>query len=156
MMHVHVLYLKTILFLDNLFTSCIFFVLIYVFALSLQGSFCYWPNTAYSLRVKRRELYVLFYYRKKENILYQNLWICRQAYIYSGCGPLVQGAGEQAKRLMLQCINGVSSNPIEGRTKICQLIDLILTLVGLIIRRIHTYIYIYMYIYEHVDICLYS
>jgi hypothetical protein len=40
------------------------------------------------------------------------------------------------KRLVLQCINGVSSNPIEGRKKICQLKDLILTLFGLIFRRI--------------------
>jgi hypothetical protein len=40
------------------------------------------------------------------------------------------------KRLVLQCINGVSSNPVEGRTKICRLKDLILTLFGLIFRRI--------------------
>ena len=42
-----------------------------------------------------------------------------------------------AKRLVLQCINGVSSNPVEGRTKFCQLKDLILTLFGLIFRRIY-------------------
>ena len=36
------------------------------------------------------------------------------------------------------CINGVSSNPVEGRTKILQLKDLILTLFGLIFRRIYT------------------
>jgi hypothetical protein len=35
-----------------------------------------------------------------------------------------------SKRLLLQCINGVCSNPVEGRTKICQLKDLILTLFG--------------------------
>jgi hypothetical protein len=39
--------------------------------------------------------------------------------------------------LVLQCINGMSSNPVEGRTKICQLKDLILTLFGLIFRRIY-------------------
>ena len=33
----------------------------------------------------------------------------------------VEGAGIKAKRLLLQCINGVSSNPVEGRTKIWQL-----------------------------------
>ena len=44
----------------------------------------------------------------------------------------------KAKRLVLQCINGVSSNPVEGRTKNCQLKDLILTLFGLIFRRIYT------------------
>ena len=38
--------------------------------------------------------------------------------------------------MVLQCINGVSSNPVEGRTKIGQLKDLILTLFGLIFRRI--------------------
>jgi hypothetical protein len=46
------------------------------------------------------------------------------------------GAGHKAKRLVLQCINGVSSNPVEGRTQIWQLKNLILTLFGLIFRRI--------------------
>ena len=46
-------------------------------------------------------------------------------------------------------INGVSLNPVEGRTKICQLKDLILTLFGLISRRI----YIYIYIYDRQAIC---
>jgi hypothetical protein len=40
---------------------------------------------------------------------------------------VVQGAGHKAKRLALQCINGASSNPVEGRTKISQFKDLILT-----------------------------
>ena len=31
----------------------------------------------------------------------------------------------KAKRLVLQCINGASSNPVEGRTKIWQLKNLI-------------------------------
>ena len=39
--------------------------------------------------------------------------------------------------MVLQCINGVSSNPVDGRTKIWQLKDLILTLFGLIFRHIH-------------------
>ena len=52
---------------------------------------------------------------------------------------MVYGAGHKAKRLVLQCINGVSSNPVDGRTKICQLKDLILTLFGLIFRRIYIY-----------------
>jgi hypothetical protein len=39
-------------------------------------------------------------------------------------------------RLVLQCINGVSSNPVEGRTKIWQFKDLILTLFGLIFRTL--------------------
>ena len=57
--------------------------------------------------------------------------------MHSGCGRVVQGAGHKTKRLVLQCINGVSSNPVDGRTKNCQLKDLILTLFGLIFRRIH-------------------
>ena len=31
---------------------------------------------------------------------------------------MVYGAGRKAKRMVLQCINGVGSNPVEGRTKI--------------------------------------
>ena len=57
---------------------------------------------------------------------------------------MVYGAGHKAKRLVLHCINGVSSNSVEGRTKICQLKDLILTLFGLIFRRIYIYIYIFV------------
>ena len=48
--------------------------------------------------------------------------------------------------MVLQCINGVSSNPVEVRTKIWQLKDLILKLFGLIFRRI--------YIYMCVCVCL--
>jgi hypothetical protein len=42
----------------------------------------------------------------------------------------------------VDCINGVSSNPVEGRTKIRQLKDLIITLFALIFRRLYIYIYI--------------
>ena len=31
---------------------------------------------------------------------------------------IAHGAWHKAKRLVMQCINGVSSNPVEGRTKI--------------------------------------
>ena len=58
-------------------------------------------------------------------------------FLWSGCGLVVYGAGHKAKRLVLQCINDVSSNPVEERTKICQLKDLILTLFDLIFRRIY-------------------
>ena len=34
------------------------------------------------------------------------------------CGRVVWGAGRKAKRMVLQCINGVGSNPVEGKTKI--------------------------------------
>ena len=40
------------------------------------------------------------------------------AYIGSGCSRVVLGAGRKAKRMVLQCNNGVGSNPVEGRTKI--------------------------------------
>jgi hypothetical protein len=54
----------------------------------------------------------------------------------------------KAKRLVLQCINSVSSNPVEGRTKIYQLKDLILTLFGLIFRRIYAYTCVYWFYYN--------
>jgi hypothetical protein len=44
--------------------------------------------------------------------------------------------------MVLQCINGVGSNPVEGRTQIWQLSNLILTLFGLIFRRIYDYEYV--------------
>jgi hypothetical protein len=52
-------------------------------------------------------------------------WLLLQTFIYIYI--VVLGAEHKAKRLVLQCINGVSSNPVEGRTNIWQLIDLILT-----------------------------
>jgi hypothetical protein len=55
--------------------------------------------------------------------------------IYSGCGRVVYGAGNKAKRLVLQCINGVSSNSLKRRTKFCQRKDLILTQFRLIFRH---------------------
>ena len=59
--------------------------------------------------------------------------VLKPYFINSGCGRVVSGAGHKAKRLVLQCINGVSSTPVEGRTKICQFKDLILKLFGLIL-----------------------
>jgi hypothetical protein len=44
--------------------------------------------------------------------------IIEAPFLGCGCGRVVQGAGRKAKRMVLQCINGVSSNPVEGRTKI--------------------------------------
>ena len=38
--------------------------------------------------------------------------------LWSGCGRVIYCAGHKARRLVLQCINGVSSNPVEGRTQI--------------------------------------
>ena len=39
-------------------------------------------------------------------------------FLWSGCGRDVLGAGNKAKRLVLQCINGVSSNPVKRRIQI--------------------------------------
>ena len=47
-----------------------------------------------------------------------NTTIIEAPFLGSGCGRLVYGAGRKAKRMVLQCINGVGSNPVEGRTKI--------------------------------------
>jgi hypothetical protein len=58
-------------------------------------------------------------------------------FLYSRCDRVVKGAEHKAKRLVLHCVNGVSSNPVERRTKMCQLKDLILTLFGVIFRRIY-------------------
>ena len=75
-------------------------------------------------------------------------------FLWSGCRPVVQGAGHQVKRLVLQCFNAVRSNPVEGRTKIVQLKIIILTLVGLIFRRIyHLHTLMHMS-YVYAQICL--
>ena len=47
---------------------------------------------------------------KKVTLLKNNLY-------FSGCGRVVYYTGRKAKRMVLQCINGVGSNPVEGRTK---------------------------------------
>ena len=39
-------------------------------------------------------------------------------YIYIYRVDVVEGTGGKAKRMVLQCLNGVGSNPVEGRTKI--------------------------------------
>ena len=49
---------------------------------------------------------------------------------------------------MLQCINGVSSNLVEGRTKMCQLKYLILKLFGLFFRCIYIYSVILILVYD--------
>jgi len=38
-------------------------------------------------------------------------------FLGNGCGRVVKGARNKARRLVLQCINDVSLNPVEGRTK---------------------------------------
>ena len=46
------------------------------------------------------------------------LRLLKLLYLGSGCGRVVKSAGRKAKRMALQCFNGVGSNPVEGRTKI--------------------------------------
>jgi len=47
-----------------------------------------------------------------------NTMIIEAPFFWSGCGMVVQGGRHKAKRLVLQCINGVSSHPVKGRTQI--------------------------------------
>ena len=62
------------------------------------------------------------------------------------------GTFQNNLRLVLQCINGASSNPVEGRTKICQLKDLILTLLDSIFRRVYIYIWRYARCWWHLTL----
>ena len=106
-------------------------------------------------------MYHLHTLRHMSNV-YLQIFLTRQdntstietTFFWSRCGRVVQGAGHQVKRLVLQCINAVSSNPVEGRTKIVQLKNLILTLFGLIFRRIY-HLHTLMHIsYVYPQICL--
>ena len=49
-----------------------------------------------------------------------NIDIIKYIYIYKGVDVVEwsKGAGRKAQRMVLQCFNGVGSNPVEGRTKI--------------------------------------
>ena len=94
----------------------------------------------YHLHTLRHISYVYLYISLRDKV---TLRLLKLYFLYIGCGPVVQGAGHKANRLVMQCINGVSSNPVEGRTNICQLKDLILTLFRLIYQ---TYIYIYVFL----------
>ena len=51
----------------------------------------------------------------KANLMYIYIYIYME---WMWSSRVVYGAGHKAKRLVLQCINGVSSNLVEGRTKI--------------------------------------
>ena len=73
--------------------------------------------------------------------------------LWRGCGRVVYCAGHKARRLVLQCINGVSSNPVEGRTQILQLNNIILTLFGLIFRHIYIYMSCTCYSFVQVITC---
>ena len=57
-------------------------------------------------------LYIYIYINK------YNTTIIEAPFLGSGCGRVVWGAGCKAKRMVLQSINVVGSNPVEGRTKI--------------------------------------
>ena len=46
-----------------------------------------------------------------------NTTIIEDLFLGSECGRVVYSVGRKAKPMVLQCINGVGSNPVEGRTK---------------------------------------
>ena len=50
--------------------------------------------------------------------IYEYTTIIEAPFLGSGCSRVVKGAGRMAKPMVLQCINGVGSNPVEGRKKI--------------------------------------
>ena len=47
-----------------------------------------------------------------------NTMIIEAPFLVSGCGRVIYGTGRKANRMVLQCINGVGSNPVDGRTTI--------------------------------------
>ena len=53
-------------------------------------------------------VYLLIFLMRQGNTL-----TIEAPFSWSECGRVFKGAGNKAKRLVLQCINGVSSNPVE-------------------------------------------
>ena len=47
-----------------------------------------------------------------------NTTIIEAPFLGSGCGQVVWGAGRRARRMVLQCVSGVGSNPVEGGTNV--------------------------------------
>jgi hypothetical protein len=86
----------------------------YVGTHTLKHMFDVYPYILFSRQLTSRLLKLYFYIMDEADRWYHSDY----------------GAGHKAKRLMLQCINGVISNPVKGRTKNCQLKNLILTLLG--------------------------
>ena len=58
-------------------------------------------------------LFGIYIYTRKGNTT-----IIEAPFSGSGCDRVVQVAGRKAKRMVLQCINGLGSNPVEVRTNI--------------------------------------
>ena len=81
--------------------------------------------------------------------VYPQIFLTRQGntttieapFLGSGCGRVVQGAGRKAKRMVLQCINGVGSNPVEGRTN--KYLTALKSNSNTVWFNFQTYIYIY-------------
>jgi hypothetical protein len=59
-----------------------------------------------------------------------NTSIIEAPFLWSGCGRVVKSAGHKANRFILQCINGVSSNPVEVRVTCDNRLLLNITYVG--------------------------
>ena len=70
----------------------------------------------YHLHTLRQMSYVyLQIFLTRDNV---TLRLLKLHLLLSGCGRVVQGVGHKAKRLVQQCINGESSNPVEGKKKL--------------------------------------
>ena len=80
------------------------------------------------------------------SFVFNRLWnFTHNIYIYiADVAEWSRALENKDKWLVLQCTNGASSNPVEGRTKSCQLKDLILTLFGLIFRPIYMNFWLYL------------
>jgi hypothetical protein len=58
-------------------------------------------------------------YRNKVNVMVNERMSIRKLYLMLDVVKWSRALdGRKAKRMVLQCINGVGSNPVEGRTKI--------------------------------------
>ena len=59
-----------------------------------------------------------YIYLNKSNWCIKRRFSSEVVYIYIYGVDVVEGAGRKAKRMVLQCINGVDLNPVQGRTQI--------------------------------------
>ena len=93
-------------FYDNLSINLLYGVAIYsIIRSGYLFDHCF-AHIVYSIIIRIQELLCL-------------LGVRRPVYVYvgSGCGRVVKGAGRKAKRMVLQCINSVSSNAAVDTTQ---------------------------------------
>jgi hypothetical protein len=72
-----------------------------------------WVSVIYPIK-SIKEIFK-FYINLYTNLYKSSTSCLLNIYIYGV--DVVEGAGRKAKRMVLQCINGVSSNPVEGKKK---------------------------------------